>query len=100
MKTELDKMYDRLWQMSEGAARDWWEKQIKNEYASLYLYYQPTERGKWGNLAVSEDRPLGFELASNERLSPASTRDRMTQKIRGMLNTLPIVGNEDEANLF
>ena len=93
---KLDKMYERLDKMAEEAAKEWKERQFKNEWASLYLYHSlAVPDGEWGMLAVSEECPDGYFLSSPERLSPAFTKDKIAYKIRGIMNALPIVGKID-----
>jgi hypothetical protein len=92
----LGKMYEKLDKLADKVAGEWWSAQMKNEWASLYLYHSlAVPGGDWGSLIVAEDCPEGYYLSAPERLSPAMTKAQAAYKIRGIMNVLPIVGNTD-----
>ena len=69
----------------DQAVEQWADKQFKNPFAALYLYYQPR-----GNIVVCEEAPA-YLLACPERLSPGWTKEQVRYKVSQIIKTLPIL---------
>lgn len=81
-----------LWSMAKEAAEEWFQKQRRNEFASLYLYFRRSTATEWGKLAIAEKAPSAdYEIADPRRLGPVWTLAQAKNHIRGILQHLPIL---------
>jgi hypothetical protein len=80
-----------LCSMAKEASDDWFRKQTRNEFASLYLYFKRSTETEWGSLAIAEKTPEGYQLADPQRLYPGWSRTQVKNHIRGILQHLPIL---------
>lgn len=72
-------------------ALEWYRAQCRNIYAALYLYYKRSGPDSPGRLAIGEDCPPGYELASPQRLGPGATQDQIRERLKEICRRLPIL---------
>lgn len=88
----MEHIESALCTMAKEAAEEWFQKQRRNEFASLYLYFKRSTETEWGKLAIAEKAPSAdYEIADPRRLEPGWTRTQAKNHIRGILQHLPIL---------
>ena len=84
-KQELD---SKIYGAADAASVDWYRRQCREPFTSMYLYYKPGTIAFWiGENPLNED----WILAENERISPAKTYDAVRSQIIGLAQRLPIL---------
>lgn len=77
--------------MAKAAAEEWFQKQCKDQFAALYLYFRRSTETEWGKLTIAEKAPSDYELADPRRLGPGLTLTQAKNHIRGIIQHLPIL---------
>ena len=83
---------EQLWNWAELASSDWFRRQCAEPYLAMYLYYKPSVDGQHGALVIGVE-PLSedWQLAMNERVSPAWTKEIAASKCFEAALLLPIL---------
>lgn len=79
-----------LWEKSWRAAEQWFALQVREPWASLYLWYKP----QGGELAVAPEKPEGFELGDGKRIGPNGTVEQVAARVHEVGRRLPILTPE------
>jgi len=84
---------DRIQSMAYSASKDWYRRQCRNVYASMYFYYKPGTVGDmdFGFYIGESKLNDGWILAWNERISPAKTQPQVENQLIEIARTLPIL---------
>ena len=83
---------DRIYGMAEAASNDWYRRQCQTPYSAMYLYYKPGEIAFWiGEEGLNED----WQLADNQRISPAWTKGQVCRHVCDLAQRLPILSETD-----
>lgn len=82
--------------MARSLAQQWYAAQSRNNFATLYLYYTPSNGSTPGKVIVADYAIPPYVLASSTRLSPAWTETQGQQFIYEVLRTLPILPAKGE----
>ena len=67
----------------------WYIAQCRNPYAHYYVYVKPAPAAA---LAIAEDAPEGYELASQQRVSPAWTKEAALSILLSQSGQWPVIG--------
>lgn len=88
MATELQTLRSKIYGMADAASKDWFGRQLRNPYASMYFYYKPNQIAFY----IGEE-PLNdqWELAHPERVSPAKSQNQVCQWMCQIAERLPVL---------
>lgn len=96
---KCDEIQQAIYQVADDLATYWHQSQCKNPFGRYYLYYyEPRECDMIATFIVTnEDEPVAADgrkgmLASQERLSPAWTRDQAKAFIANAIRKTPCLG--------
>lgn len=78
-----------VWDMAATAVKDYQRNNMWG--ASYYLWYRPSAGKEYGAVKIAADKPQGFELAWNERLSPARSYEALKYDLVEIMGRLPIL---------
>ena len=88
---DLQEIHTRL----RNELKQWFTKQVHNEFEDYYLYYLPSTREHDSGLLISNGthKNLDYQLAMTEKLHKGSTIQQNYNHIvnSGILNRLPIL---------
>jgi hypothetical protein len=77
----------RLEDVVRGAVRDWFPRQCRNTWDSMYAYYLPNQM----QIIIAADAPgPEWELAMLERVSAAWTEDQAWARLYQAARRLPL----------
>lgn len=88
----IDFMERVLWGLADRLGRD-----ATRLEGRLYLWYLPSTADEWGSVVVAADQPEGYELVTGEALSMWGNWEQQRNRIRPLLNRLPIIPTTDAA---
>ena len=81
-----------IYRQAEREAKKWFRAQIANPYARFYLYCKRGTSESWGDMQITENKPANdYELAWNERVSPAQSIEDVIRWVIHRAQSLPIL---------
>lgn len=78
----------------EQEINHWFSQQARNLYGMYYLYHRESTKHVAGDLIIAEDKPEGYILSDNRRVSPAISKLEQIRLYRDTLHCLPILSIE------
>ena len=85
---KIHEIESKIWGAAEAAANDWFRRQCKDLHTSMYIYYKPGNINFWiGQEPLSGE----WQLADNQRVSIALTKEQVARHIAQIARRLPIL---------
>ena len=85
---DLNKMRSQINGAASAAANDWYPRQCKDVYCSMYAYFKPGTIAFWIGENGLTDK---WKLVTGERISPAWTIDAVKRHLIDKAQRLPIL---------